>query len=177
MAASTLSGPLYATAATSAIGLSVAVSKLLIHYPVLSAQAVRYAIGATALLAVARLRRQRLPRPTSRDLALLLALGASGLAGSTFSCSRRCGAPSPPRSAWWSAACPCCSPSLGRRWPAGRRRGRSWPLPCWRRSGAGVVQDAGKDTAAGLAAVPTWTMPAAAHSFSDSTRNPVSAVS
>jgi drug/metabolite transporter (DMT)-like permease len=81
MASSTLTGPLCATAATSAIGLSVAVSKLLIHYPVLSAQAVRHASGATALLAVARLCRQRLPRPTGRDLALLLALGAVGLVG------------------------------------------------------------------------------------------------
>jgi hypothetical protein len=43
--------------------------------------------------------------------------------------------------------------------------------------GAGVVQGAGEATAAGLAAVPTWTMPAAAHSFSDSTRNPASAAS
>jgi hypothetical protein len=43
--------------------------------------------------------------------------------------------------------------------------------------GAGVVQGGGQATAAGLTAVPTWTMPAAAHSFSDSTRNPASAVS
>ena len=41
MALNTLAGPLYATAATTAIGLSVAVSELLIHYPVLSARAVR----------------------------------------------------------------------------------------------------------------------------------------
>jgi hypothetical protein len=46
MASSTLTGPLYATAATSAIGVSVAVSELLIHYPVVSAQATWYAIGA-----------------------------------------------------------------------------------------------------------------------------------
>jgi drug/metabolite transporter (DMT)-like permease len=78
MALDTLTGPLYATAATTAIGLSVAVSKLLIHYPVLSAQAVRYAIGAAALLAVAGLRRQPLPRPTRRDLVWLLALGCRG---------------------------------------------------------------------------------------------------
>jgi hypothetical protein len=42
---------------------------------------VRYAIGAAALLVVTRLRHQPLPRPTGRDLALLLALGATGLAG------------------------------------------------------------------------------------------------
>jgi alkanesulfonate monooxygenase SsuD/methylene tetrahydromethanopterin reductase-like flavin-dependent oxidoreductase (luciferase family) len=41
MALNTLAGPLYAPAATTAIGLSVAVSELLIHYPVLSARAVR----------------------------------------------------------------------------------------------------------------------------------------
>jgi hypothetical protein len=41
MALDTLAGPLYATAAAAAIGLSVAVSKLLIHYPVLSTRSVR----------------------------------------------------------------------------------------------------------------------------------------
>ena len=118
----------------------MAVSKLLIHYPVLSAEAVRYAIGATALLAVARLRRQRLPRPTGRDLALLLALGATGLAGFNI----------------------LLLAALRRVEPAA----------------VGVV----------VGCVPvllalagplllTWTMPAAAHSSSDSTRNPVSAVS
>jgi hypothetical protein len=107
MASSTLTGPLYATAATSAIGLSVAVSKLLIHYPVLSAQAVRYGTWRCCWRSA-----------------------QSAWPGSTSCCSRRCSAPSRLRSVWWSAACPCCSPSLGRCWPAGRRPRRSWPLPC-----------------------------------------------
>jgi EamA-like transporter family len=96
----------------------VAVSKLLIHYPVLSAQAARYAIGATALLAVTRLRRQRLPRPTGRDLALLLALGAVGLAGFNILLLAALQRAEPAAVAVVSAACPCCSPSLGRCWPA-----------------------------------------------------------
>jgi drug/metabolite transporter (DMT)-like permease len=140
LATGTRTGPLSATAATSAIGVSVAVSELLIHDPVVSAQAVRSAIGATALLAVARLRHQRLPRPTGRDLALLLALGATGLAGFNI----------------------LLLAALRRVEPAA----------------VGVV----------VGCVPvllalagplllTWTMPAAAHSSSDSTRNPVSAVS
>jgi len=96
----------------------VAVSKLLIHYPVLSAKAARYAIGATALLAVTRLRRQRLPRPTGRDLALLLALGAVGLAGFNILRLAALQRAEPAAVAVVSAACPCCSPSLGRCWPA-----------------------------------------------------------
>jgi drug/metabolite transporter (DMT)-like permease len=110
MAASTFTGALYATAATSAIGLSVAVSKVLIHYPVLSAQAVRYAIGAAALLAVTRLRRQRLPRPTGRDLALLLALGAVGLAGFNILLLAAL-----QRSAAWYC---CTAPRTTRNWSA-----------------------------------------------------------
>jgi hypothetical protein len=114
MAPSTFTGPLYATTATSAISLSVAVSKLLLHYPVLSAQAVRYAIGAAALLAVARLRHQRLPRPTAATWRCCWRWARSGWPGSTACCWRRWRAPSRPRSAWWWAACPSCSP----RWAA-----------------------------------------------------------
>jgi drug/metabolite transporter (DMT)-like permease len=152
MAPSTFTGPLYATTATSAISLSVAVSKLLLHYPVLSAQAVRYAIGAAALLAVARLLHQRLPRPTGRDLALLLALGAVGLAGFN-SLLLAALARAEPAAVGVVVGCvpillALAGPLLARRAPSGQVVAAAVVAAV----GAGVVQGAGQATAAGLAA-------------------------
>ncbi|THV24445.1 DMT family transporter [Glycomyces paridis] len=61
------------------VGTSSAVSATIADYPVLTGQAVRFAIGAAILLAVAH--RVRGPRPSARDLLLLVALAATGLAG------------------------------------------------------------------------------------------------
>ncbi|MFJ9110023.1 DMT family transporter [Streptomyces sp. NPDC102283] len=63
------------------VGTSTAVSATIADYPVLSDQALRYALAAAILLAVVRHR--RLPRAhlTPRDYLLLLALAATGLAG------------------------------------------------------------------------------------------------
>jgi len=70
-----------ATVGAGLAGSSVAVNTVLRDYPALSGQAVRYAVGALALLAWARLRHQRLPRPSRRDLLQLTLLAATGLAG------------------------------------------------------------------------------------------------
>ncbi|WP_405658273.1 DMT family transporter [Streptomyces sp. NBC_01166] len=70
-----------AAAAMLLVGTSTAVSATVADYPVLGGQALRYALAAAILLAVVR--HQRLPRVglTLRDLLLLAALAATGLAG------------------------------------------------------------------------------------------------
>ncbi|MFE6037826.1 DMT family transporter [Streptomyces sp. NPDC056452] len=70
-----------AAAAMLLVGTSTAVSATIADYPVLSGQALRYALAAAILLAVVR--HQRLPRVglTPRDFLLLAALAATGLAG------------------------------------------------------------------------------------------------
>jgi len=130
----------------------VAVSKLLIHYPVLSAQAVRYAIGAAALLAVTRLRRQHLPRPTGRELALLLALGATGLAGFNILMLAALARAEPAAVGVVVGCVPIvlalAGPLLARRAPSGQVVAAAVLAA----AGAGVVQGGGQATAAGLAA-------------------------
>jgi drug/metabolite transporter (DMT)-like permease len=60
------------------VGSSVAASSIITDYPILGGQAARYALGAAVLAALAR---GRLPRPRRSQLAGLLALAATGLAG------------------------------------------------------------------------------------------------
>ncbi|SHG32194.1 Threonine/homoserine efflux transporter RhtA [Streptoalloteichus hindustanus] len=67
--------------ATTIVGASVPVTGLLDGYPVLSGQAVRYAIGGVALLAWALITRQRVPLPSGRDLVALALLAATGMLG------------------------------------------------------------------------------------------------
>jgi drug/metabolite transporter (DMT)-like permease len=63
------------------VGTSTAVSATIADYPVFAGQALRYALAAAILLAVVG--HQRLPRVrlTARDVLLLIALAATGLAG------------------------------------------------------------------------------------------------
>ncbi|MEV6261160.1 DMT family transporter [Streptomyces sp. NPDC051784] len=70
-----------AAAAMLLVGTSTAVSASIADYPVLTGQALRYALAAAILLAVVHHR--RLPRAglTPRDFLLLAALSATGLAG------------------------------------------------------------------------------------------------
>ncbi|MEV4489615.1 DMT family transporter [Micromonospora coxensis] len=70
-----------AASAMLLVGTSTAVSATIADYPVFTGQALRYALAAAILLAVVG--HQRLPRvrPTARDVLLLLALAATGLAG------------------------------------------------------------------------------------------------
>lgn len=65
-----------ATAATI-VGASVPITGMLDGYPVLTGQAMRYALGAAVLLLVAR----RLPMPSWRDIPPLLGVVASGMLG------------------------------------------------------------------------------------------------
>ncbi|MFI7277647.1 EamA family transporter [Streptomyces sp. NPDC049879] len=73
--------PVGAASAMLLVGTSTAVSATIADYPVLTGQALRYALAAAILLAVVR--HQRLPRVrlTPRDILLLAALAATGLAG------------------------------------------------------------------------------------------------
>jgi drug/metabolite transporter (DMT)-like permease len=65
-----------AAAGMAIVGSSFAVLDTLRAYPQSGGQAVRYAVGAVLLMALAR----RLPRPTGRQLTRLALLAASGLA-------------------------------------------------------------------------------------------------
>jgi drug/metabolite transporter (DMT)-like permease len=72
-----VAGALAALGALTAVGSSFAVLDELRDYPAAGGQAVRYAIGAALLVAVAR---GRVPIPTRRQLARLALLAATGLA-------------------------------------------------------------------------------------------------
>jgi drug/metabolite transporter (DMT)-like permease len=72
-------GALTAAAATTMVGTAVAASSLLVRYPVLGGQAIRYAASAIILVAARRAAGGSLPRPTVREVGLLLTLAASGL--------------------------------------------------------------------------------------------------
>ena len=73
-----LIGSLEATAAMVAVGSSVAAATALVTYPIAGGQALRYGLAGALLVAVAR---GRLPRLTLGQVARLLGLAASGLAG------------------------------------------------------------------------------------------------
>lgn len=64
-------------AAASIVGASVPVTGMLEGYPVLTGQAMRYALAAAVLLLVAR----RLPMPSWRDVPPLLGVAVSGMLG------------------------------------------------------------------------------------------------
>ncbi|SKC56775.1 DMT family transporter [Krasilnikoviella flava] len=70
-----------AGAAMLLVGTSTAVSATVADYPVLVGQALRYALAAAILLAVLRHRRPPRVRLTPRDVLLVAALAATGLAG------------------------------------------------------------------------------------------------
>ena len=61
------------------VGGSVGVSRTLTGAPLLSAQAIRYAVAVAVLLAVARLARVPIPRPRGRDWLWLSGIAATGL--------------------------------------------------------------------------------------------------
>lgn len=60
---------------------SYAASSLLLHYPPLGSQAIRYALGAGVLAVVIRLKGLPSPRLSKRDLLLLVLLALTGLFG------------------------------------------------------------------------------------------------
>jgi drug/metabolite transporter (DMT)-like permease len=63
----------------SIVGAGVAVSDHLTEYPVLSGQAIRYALGAALLALVAAASRRREPRLSAAEWARLVALASTGL--------------------------------------------------------------------------------------------------
>lgn len=63
------------------VGSAVAAASLLTDYPILTGQAVRYAIAAAGLWAFTRLRGRRLPRLTRRDAGWVFAVALVGLSG------------------------------------------------------------------------------------------------
>ncbi|WP_405782739.1 DMT family transporter [Streptomyces sp. NBC_00859] len=75
------SAPAGAASAMLLVGTSTAVSATVAGYPVFAGQALRYALAAVILLAVVRHRRLPRVRLTPRELLLLVALAATGLAG------------------------------------------------------------------------------------------------
>ena len=76
-----LPAPAAAASAMLLVGTSTAVSATIADYPVFAGQALRYALAAAILLAVVRHRRLPRVRLTPRDVLLLVALAATGLAG------------------------------------------------------------------------------------------------
>jgi drug/metabolite transporter (DMT)-like permease len=67
--------------AATIVGGSVPIVGLLDAYPVISGQAVRYALGGLILLVWAHSRRRPLPRPSLRDVRMLIANAAIGMIG------------------------------------------------------------------------------------------------
>jgi drug/metabolite transporter (DMT)-like permease len=61
------------------LGASVSISRLILDYPALTGQTARYALAAAVLVALVRLRGGPAVRPTRGDLAVLVALAATGL--------------------------------------------------------------------------------------------------
>ncbi|NGY62435.1 DMT family transporter [Lentzea sp. NEAU-D13] len=76
-----LRGALLAGAGTVLAGTSFAATGLLVGYPFMSGQTLRFAAGTLALGVVLLWTRSALPRPTVRELALLALLAATGLVG------------------------------------------------------------------------------------------------
>jgi drug/metabolite transporter (DMT)-like permease len=72
-------GSIGAAAAMFLVGTLAAISSVINRYPLYGGQAMRYALAATILFAVARARGPGLVRLTRRETLLLLALSATGL--------------------------------------------------------------------------------------------------
>lgn len=72
------SGWLSGAGATILVGASFPITAALEDFPTATGQAIRYLLGALLLTAVAR---GRLTRPTARELTLLAAVAAAGMAG------------------------------------------------------------------------------------------------
>ena len=74
-----LRGSVGAATAMFVVGTLAAISSVINRYPLYGGQALRYALAAMILAAVARARGLAFVRPTRRELLLLLALAATGL--------------------------------------------------------------------------------------------------
>ncbi len=74
-------GAVAAITATSILGSSVAVSKVLTDYPHYTGQAIRYGVAAVALAILLKARGMVLPRPDLRSFGLLILVALTGLVG------------------------------------------------------------------------------------------------
>jgi drug/metabolite transporter (DMT)-like permease len=74
-------GAAFAIAAPVILGSSVAVSRTLTDYPLLTSQTVRYSIAAVGLWALLKLRRMRIPRPDRQAFGYLVLVALTGLVG------------------------------------------------------------------------------------------------
>jgi drug/metabolite transporter (DMT)-like permease len=74
-----LRGSVGAATAMFVVGTLAAISSVINRYPLYGGQAVRYALAAVVLAAVARANGLAFVRPTRRELLLLVALAATGL--------------------------------------------------------------------------------------------------
>jgi len=106
--------------ATTLVGVSVPVTGLLAHYPVLSGQAIRYGIGALALYAWLRRSGRRVPMPGWRDLLGLAGMVGPGMLGfnAAVLAAQRYAEPGfvaamlgGPRCCW-RCSCRCCSAAV-----------------------------------------------------------------
>lgn len=86
MGQSRANGAALAGIGTLLAGSSFAAGSLLTRYPFFSGQAVRFALGGVGLVVIALLARARWPLPTTRELALLALLAATGLVGFNLAC-------------------------------------------------------------------------------------------
>lgn len=74
-------GIVFAAAAMTIVGSSVAAASIIVNYPVLGGQAIRYAIASGLLFGWARLSRSRIIRPGVADLGWLILVALVGMAG------------------------------------------------------------------------------------------------
>lgn len=74
-------GALLAAAGSGLIGSSAGASSLLVHYPPLECQAMRFVLSALACALMVRVRGQSLPRLNAREGGLVLALALTGMVG------------------------------------------------------------------------------------------------
>lgn len=74
-------GVMAGAAAATIVGASVPVTGMLEGYPLLTGQAMRYALGGAVLLLVGLVTGTRLPLPSRRDVLPLLGLVATGMLG------------------------------------------------------------------------------------------------
>lgn len=80
-APSRATGALCAALGTALAGTSFVATSLLTHYPFLSGQTLRFALGALSLTLLSFVGRVPWPRPTGREWALLALLAGTGLVG------------------------------------------------------------------------------------------------
>lgn len=72
-------GVLFAALAMTAVGSSVAAASVIVDYPILGGQALRYAAASLVLFIWARLVAKPIPRPTARELGWLGAVALTGM--------------------------------------------------------------------------------------------------